>query len=103
MCPLPAAARRCSSLTESCQREKAFCMRITLDLDARVVKDARRLALEHGKTLAQLINEAICRHLADPAQLPPFRLALLIKQGDAQPGVDWDSRDSIYEHMEGRS
>jgi hypothetical protein len=78
-------------------------MRTTLDIDGRVLKEAKRHALERGETLTRFIEEAIRCHLAEPAQLPPFRLTLLIKKGESRPGVAWDDRDSIYEHMEGRS
>jgi hypothetical protein len=77
-------------------------MRTTLDLDDRVLKRAKREALERGETLTRFIEEALRSRLAEPAQLPPFRLTLLTKKGDARPGIDWDDRDSLYEHMEGR-
>jgi hypothetical protein len=73
-------------------------MRTTLDLDDRLLKQAKREALERGETLTKFVEGAIRSRLAEPAQLPPFRLELLTKRGEARPGVDWDDRDSIYEH-----
>jgi hypothetical protein len=78
-------------------------MRTTLDIDDRVLKQATRQALERGETLTKFIEAAIRSRLAKPAQLPPFRLTLLTKKGEARPGVDWEDRDSLYEHMEGRT
>lgn len=78
-------------------------MRTTLDIDDRVIKQAKRDALERGETLTRFIEEAIRSRLAEPPQLSPFRLTLLTKKGEARPGVDWDDRDSLYEHMEGPS
>jgi hypothetical protein len=78
-------------------------MRTTLDLDDRVLKQAKRQALERGETLTRFIEGAIRSRLAEAARLPAFRLELLTKKGEARPGVDWDDRDSIYEHMEDRS
>ncbi len=78
-------------------------MRTTLDIDDRVLKQAKKRALERGETLTRFIEGAIRGRLAEPAHLPPYRLILLTKKGEARPGVDWDDRDSIYEHMEGRS
>jgi hypothetical protein len=78
-------------------------MRTTLDIDDRVLKQAKRQALERGETLTRFIEQAIRHRLAEPARVPPYRLTLLTKQGEARPGVDWDDRDSIYEHMEGRT
>jgi hypothetical protein len=78
-------------------------MRTTLDIDDRVLKEAKLHALERGETLTRFIEDAIRSRLAQPAQLPAFRLTLLTKKGEARPGVDWDDRDSLYEHMEGRA
>ncbi|HXM69613.1 MAG TPA: hypothetical protein VN970_00655 [Thermoanaerobaculia bacterium] len=78
-------------------------MRTTLDLDDRVLRQAKRRALERGETLTRFIEGAIRSRLAEAARLPPYRLELLTKKGEARPGVDWDDRDSIYEHMEDRS
>jgi hypothetical protein len=78
-------------------------MRTTLDLDDRVLKRAKHQALEQGETLTKFIEDAIRSRLAEPAARPPFRLTLLTKRGEARPGVDWDDRDSLYEHMEGRA
>ena len=78
-------------------------MRTTLDIDDRVLKQAKRDALERGETLTRFIEDAIRSRLAEPVRLSPFRLTLLTKKGEARPGVDWDDRDSLYEHMEGRS
>jgi hypothetical protein len=78
-------------------------MRTTLDIDDRVIKQAKRRALERGETLTRFIEGAIRSRLAEATTLPAFRLTLLTKKGEARPGIDWDDRDSIYEHMEGRS
>jgi hypothetical protein len=78
-------------------------MRTTLDIDDRVLKQAKRDALDRGETLTRFIEEAIRSRLAEPALLSPFRLTLLTKKGEARPGVDWEDRDSLYEHMEGRT
>ena len=86
--------------TESCYRDTDICMRTTLDLDDRVLQQAKRHALDQGETLTRFIERAIRAQLAVPAQVPAFRLSLLTKKGKARPDIDWDDRDSIYEHME---
>jgi hypothetical protein len=78
-------------------------MRTTLDIDEVLLKQAKRHALERGETLTRFIEGAIRSRLAEATRLPPFRLELLTKKGEARPGVDWDDRNSIYDHMEGRS
>lgn len=75
-------------------------MRTTLDLDDRVLRQAKRRALDLGETLTRFIDRAIRAQLAEPPQIPAFRLTLLTKKGRARPDVDWDDRESIYEHME---
>ena len=92
-----------ASLTEACTHGTHFCMRTTLDIDDRVLGQAKRRALEAGETLTRFIEVAIRRRLAEAKHLPAYRLTLLTKRGEARPGVDWDDRESIYEHMEGRS
>lgn len=78
-------------------------MRTTLDLDERVLKLAKRQALEQGETLTRFIERALKLQLAQPKTRPPFRLKLLIKKGRTLPGVRPDDRDSLHERMEGRS
>lgn len=78
-------------------------MRTTLDLDEGVLRRAKRRALEEGRTLTALIEEALRRYLS-PARpkARPFRLRLLTRRGRLVPGVDLADRDSLYERMEGR-
>ena len=78
-------------------------MRTTLAIDDWVLEQAKRRALERGETLTRFIEGAIRRHLAEADHLLTYRLTLLTKRGEARPGVDWGDRDSIHEHMEGRS
>jgi hypothetical protein len=75
-------------------------MRTTLDLDDHVLQQAKRRALDLGETLARFIERAIRAQLAEPSQIPSFRLTLLTKKGNARPDIDWDDRVSLYEHME---
>jgi len=79
-------------------------MRTTLDLDDRLVRSAKRRALDQGTTLTAVIEAALHQHLAPRPRSPkPFRLQLLTKRGRLLPGVDLADRDSLYERMEGRA
>jgi hypothetical protein len=79
-------------------------MRTTLDVDDRLLRDAKKRAAERGEPLTRVIEHALRAYLHPPrAQAAPFRLKLLTRKGRALPGVDWDDRDSLYERMEGRS
>jgi len=83
-------------------------VRTTLDLDDRILDQAKRLARDRGETLTRFIEQAIRAQLAEtprvpePAQVPTFQLTPLTKKGQARRDVDWDDRDSIHEHMEDR-
>ncbi|HEX7900906.1 MAG TPA: type II toxin-antitoxin system VapB family antitoxin [Planctomycetota bacterium] len=80
-------------------------MRTTLRLDDGLLKEAKRLALETGKTLGEVIEELLREALARrrqagpllrPAPLPLFR------GGGLQPGVDLDDSAGLLDLMEGR-
>ncbi|HUL74718.1 MAG TPA: type II toxin-antitoxin system VapB family antitoxin [Vicinamibacterales bacterium] len=79
-------------------------MRTTLDVDDRLLREAKKRAAERGESLTRVVEDALRVYLHPPRRTgKPFRLTLLVKRGRALPGVDWDDRDSIYERMEGRS
>ena len=78
-------------------------MRTTLDIDDLVLRRARKLAAEEGKTLTQIIEEALREHLAPrPRRGKKFKLRLLTKAGRIIPGTELADRDLLYERMEGR-
>jgi len=78
-------------------------MRTTLDVEDRLLRDAKRRAAEDGRTLTAVVEAALRQYLA-PAPRPRsrFHLRLLTKKGRLLPGVDLTDRDSLYERMEGR-
>jgi hypothetical protein len=78
-------------------------MRTTLDLDDRLLRAAKKRAVEEGTTLTRVIEEALRHHVAIRAQpRTRFRLRLLTKRGRLVPGVNLADRDALYERMEGR-
>jgi hypothetical protein len=78
-------------------------MKTTLQLDDDLVRDAKRRAVDEGKTLTGLIEEALRLFLsAPPASAEPFVLQLLTKRGRTLPGVDLEDRDALYERMDSR-
>ena len=79
-------------------------MRTTLNLDDRLLREAKARAAESGETLTALIERSLRTYLRPKVTGgKKFRLELLIKQGRPLAGVNWDDRDSLYERMEGRS
>ena len=77
-------------------------MRTTLNLEDRLIREAKKRAAENGETLTSLIEKALRAYL-QPKVARGFRLELLVKEGRPVPGVNWDDRDSLYERMGGRS
>jgi hypothetical protein len=78
-------------------------MRTTLDIDDRVLRQAKKLAAEEGKTLTRVIEEALRERLAPRTRTgKKFKLRLLTKNGRLIPGTNLADRDLLYEQMEGR-
>jgi hypothetical protein len=78
-------------------------MRTTLDINDDVLRRAKKLAADEGKTLTRIVEEALRERTAPKAKGgKPFRLRLLIKKGKLVPGTNLADRDSLYERMEGR-
>jgi hypothetical protein len=78
-------------------------MRTTLNLDDRLMRDAKKRAAEEGETLTRILEKALRAYLRPPTvRRGEFRFQPLVKEGRPVPGVNWDDRDSLYERMEGR-
>ena len=78
-------------------------MRTTLNIDDRLMREARKLAAQTGATLTHVLESALRQYLRPPAPTgEKFRFDPLVKRGRVIPGVNWDDRDSLYERMEGR-
>lgn len=77
-------------------------MRTTLDLDDRLLKSAKKLAAEEGKTLTAVVEEALQLRLEPPRKAgKPFKLNLLVLPGDIAPGVDFADRNTLYDILDG--
>lgn len=81
------------------------CMRTTIRLDERLLRDLKQHAASHGRTLTAVIADAARQFLARAARadgrprLPPFRVATL--HGRLGPGVDLDDGAALLDVMEG--
>ncbi len=79
-------------------------MRTTLDIDDTVLRRAKRLAVDQGKSLTAVIEDALRLHVDGlTRRATPFRLNLPFDQGELQAGVQIDDRDALYERMDGRT
>jgi hypothetical protein len=79
-------------------------MRTTLDLEDRLLREAKKRAAEEGRPLTRLIEDALRQYLEPPpAPGRPFHLKLLTKRGRQVPTVNIADRDALYELMDGRA
>jgi len=78
-------------------------MRTTLDIDDQVLRQAKKVAAEEGKTLTRIIEEALRERISPRVRHGKrFKLRLLTKSGRIIPGTNLADRDLLYERMEGR-
>jgi hypothetical protein len=78
-------------------------MRTTIRLDDNLLRAAKRLAVETGRTLTSVIEDALRQSLSRPrASEQPFRAKLPVARGGGvlQPGVDLDDSAALLELME---
>lgn len=79
-----------------------ICMRTTLNLDDALMLAVKRQAAENGRTMTEVIEEALREHFHRPETAAAYRLEWHPVSGRTLPGIDVDDRDALYERMEGR-
>ena len=83
-----------------------MCMRTTVRLDDVLLADAKTAAARSGRTLTQVIEdalrEALARRTSTGAPGAPVALPTFAGRG-LQPGVDLDSTASLLELMDERA
>jgi Arc/MetJ family transcription regulator len=78
-------------------------MKTTLDLDDRLLREAKRRAAASGTTLRAFVEDALrSRLLPRPARGRRFRLKLPVVTGTRPPAVDVSDRRALYDFMEQR-
>jgi len=80
------------------------CMRTTVRLPDDLMKAAKRRAVETGRTLTSVIEDALRSALArgnQRASRPPVELPTY-GSGGVLPGVDLDDTAALLDLMEGR-
>ena len=79
-------------------------MRTTIRLDPTLLRAAKRHAVETGRTLTAVIEEALRQALSRRAPAPPHARVELTtyRGGGLQSGVDLDDSAGLLERMEGR-
>ncbi len=73
-------------------------MKTTLNLNDRVLRQAKGRAAQDGITLTRFVEDALRARLAEAhAKKQDFRLRLETVTGVASPNVDISDRDALYE------
>lgn len=70
-------------------------MRTTVNLNEQVLAGAKRRASASGRTLGQVIEDALRRELAAPPGQSGGAIPVLHGKGGMRPGIDPDSNRSI--------
>ncbi|MES1255426.1 MAG: ribbon-helix-helix domain-containing protein [Acidobacteriota bacterium] len=79
-------------------------MRITIRLDDPLLAETKKRAVDTGRTLTAVIEDALRASLSSrPSRPPRRRLRLTTVKGDGlQPGVDLDDTAALLDRMDGR-
>jgi hypothetical protein len=78
-------------------------MRTTFNLDDQLYRDLKRLSVETGRTLKDLLEESLRERLARRRKGTARRRVTLptFRGGGLLPGVDLDDTASLLDRMEG--
>lgn len=80
------------------------CMRTTIRMDDQLLKEAKKRALESGRSLTAFLEEAVRNELArseNQQRAKPFRVEAFHGTG-LLPGVDLDDTADLLDRMESR-
>ena len=81
-----------------------ICMRTTLNIDDGLMRKIKDAAKSSGRTMTDVIEQALRKELAGEAPHPTdFDLQWITVSGRIQPGVDLSDRDALIEVMERKS
>jgi plasmid stability protein len=80
-----------------------ICMRTTLNLDDQLMRTLKQRAAETGRTMTEMIEEALREMLARPVEPTERRtFSWVTVRGKVRPGIDIADRDSLLGAMEDR-
>ena len=75
-------------------------MKTTLNLDDRLLREAKKRAAEEGRTLTSVVEEGLRSVLTEEASAEQYRFRPVTVRGTAPPAVDVDDHDALVEFME---
>jgi hypothetical protein len=77
-----------------------ICMRTTLQLDDQLVVQAKITAARTGRTLSQVIEDALRQALAPRAESTRQRVSVPTSPGRPLPGVNLDDNADLLDLMD---
>jgi len=77
-------------------------MRTTINIDEHLLKEAREVAVQTGRSLSEIVEEGVRVYLGQRRRKPdPSRVSLAtFGQGGLQPGVDLEDSANLLGIME---
>ena len=80
-----------------------LCMRTSVDINAELLRRAKKRAADEGTALRQIIEAALRLYLSEPpASRKQNKLHWRTERGRIQAGVRLDDRDALFDLMAGR-
>ena len=73
-------------------------MKTTIDIEDRLYQAAMKRAEQGERTFSDMVEVALRVYLRDPL---PFELWWITTRGKLKPGINIDSRESLYDAMDG--
>lgn len=75
-------------------------MRITISVHDQLLASARQRARERGKSLGEVVEDALRRELAEPVQVEPPAVPVFRVSGGPLPGIDLTSNRALREALD---
>ena len=77
-----------------------ICMKTTLNLDDQLMRDLKSRAAETGRTMTEMVEEAVRALLANEVETSPAEFRWVTVRGRGRPRVDVADRDALYDFLE---
>ncbi len=77
-------------------------MKTTLNLDDELLRSAKRMAVDRGVTLTQVVEEALAAAVLRPPETASFKLHWQPVKGQRRTSVDVADRVALHDFMEDR-
>ena len=75
-------------------------MKTTLNLNDRILQQAKRRATRDGITLTRFVEDALRAKLMSKGTGPQFKLELKTVTGNRPPNIDISDREALYDVMD---